>query len=214
MGNIQKEGGGDMSKFDMAALTWDEKPMRVNIAQNVANTIKKHVPLNKDMKLLDFGCGTGLLTFFLLNDVKEAVGVDTSKGMCEVFTKKAQDNNLDNVRVFNIDLTKEDLNEKFDVIVSSMSLHHVKDTQQILKKFYKLLNEGGYIAIADLVKEDGTFHDDNEGVEHFGFDLDTLKSMFENAGFKDVKYDIAYTVKKEREGQIKEYPIFLMVGRK
>ena len=203
-----------MSKFDMAALTWDEKPMRVNIAKNVAESIKKHIPLNKDMKLLDFGCGTGLLTFFLIDEVGKAVGVDSSKGMCEVFLKKAKENNIDNVEVLNLDLEKQDIDQKFDVIVSSMALHHVKDTQNILKKFYSLLNEGGYIAIADLVKEDGTFHDDNEGVEHFGFDLEELKSLFENVGFKDVKYDIAYTVVKERDGQNREYPIFLMVGRK
>lgn len=198
----------------MAALTWDEKPMRVNIAKNVADGIKKNIPINKNMKLLDFGCGTGLLTFFLIENVKEAVGVDTSKGMCEVFTKKAKENNFNNVRVFNIDLTKEDIDEKFDVIVSSMSLHHVKDTQGILKKFYNLLKENGYIATADLVKEDGTFHDDNEGVEHYGFDLEKLKTLFENTGFKDVKYDIVYTIVKERDGQLKNYPIFLMVGKK
>ncbi|MFN4307367.1 class I SAM-dependent methyltransferase [Sulfurihydrogenibium azorense] len=203
-----------MTRFDMAALTWDEKPMRVNIAKNVAENIKKHIPLNKDMKLLDFGCGTGLLTFFLIDKVGRAVGVDSSQGMCEVFLKKAKENNIDNVEVLNVDLEKQDIDQKFDVIVSSMALHHVKDTQNILKKFYSLLNDGRYIAIADLVKEDGTFHDDNEGVEHFGFDLEELKSLFEKVGFKDVQYDIAYTVVKERDGQNREYPIFLMVGRK
>jgi cyclopropane fatty-acyl-phospholipid synthase-like methyltransferase len=214
MGSFQKKGGVKMSKFDMAALTWDEKPRRVEIAKNVAQAIKKHVPLNKSMRLLDFGCGTGLLTFFLIDSVKEAVGVDTSQGMCEVFLKKANENNINNVKVLNIDLTKDKLEEKFDVIVSSMALHHVKDTESILRRFYELLNENGYIAIADLVKEDGTFHDDNEGVEHFGFDLDNLKTLFEKVGFKDVNYDIAHIVRKEKDGKEREYPVFLMVGKK
>ena len=77
-----------MNRFDMAALTWDEKPVRVNIAKNIAEKIKELVPLNQNMKVLDFGCGTGLLSFFLQPYVGEITGIDTSKGMIEVFDKK------------------------------------------------------------------------------------------------------------------------------
>jgi 2-polyprenyl-3-methyl-5-hydroxy-6-metoxy-1,4-benzoquinol methylase len=198
----------------MAALTWDEKPARVNIARNVAEKIKELVPLNQNMKVLDFGCGTGLLSFFLQPYVEEITGIDTSKGMIEVFDKKIKENQIENMKCFNLDIYTDKLPEKYDLIVSSMVFHHIKDISQILKILYDYLNEGGYIAIADLVKEDGSFHDDNEGVEHFGFEIQEMENKLKETGFKEIKFEIAHTVKKQREVAERGYPIFLVVGRK
>ena len=203
-----------MNRFDMAALTWDEKPARVNIAKNVAEKIKELVPLNQNTKVLDFGCGTGLLSFFLQPYVGEITGIDTSKGMIEVFDKKIKENQIENMKCFNLDIYTDKLPEKYDLIVSSMVFHHIKDISQILKILYNYLNEGGYIAIADLVKEDGSFHDDNEGVEHFGFEIQEMENKLKEAGFKEIKTEIAYIVKKQKENTEREYPIFLVVGRK
>ena len=203
-----------MNRFDMAALTWDEKPARVNIAKNVAEKIKELVPLNQNMKVLDFGCGTGLLSFFLQPYVGEITGIDTSKGMIEVFDKKIKENQIENMKCLNLDINTDKLPEKYDLIVSSMVFHHIKDISQILKVLYNYLNEDGYIAIADLVKEDGSFHDDNEGVEHFGFVIQEMENNLKEVGFKDIKSEIAHIVKKQREGTEREYPIFLVVGRK
>lgn len=58
-----------------------------------------------------------------------------------------------------------------DVIVSAMALHHVKEPSKQLCLFAKALKKGGTIAIADLAKEDGSFHSDNNGVYHLGFRL-------------------------------------------
>ena len=203
-----------MNRFDIAALTWDEKPLRVELVKNVTEKIKELIPLDKSMKVLDFGCGTGLLSFFLHPYVKEITGVDTSKGMIDVFEKKIKEGKVENIRCFNLDIYKDKLPEKYDLIVSSMVFHHIEDINQILKILYSYLHEGGYIAIADLVKEDGSFHDDNEGVIHFGFDLSMLENQLRNVGFKDNKSEIAYVVKKKRDGKEKEYPIFVMVGKK
>jgi 2-polyprenyl-3-methyl-5-hydroxy-6-metoxy-1,4-benzoquinol methylase len=203
-----------MNRFDMAALTWDEKPARVNIAKNVAEKIKELVPLNQNMKVLDFGCGTGLLSFFLQPYAGEITGIDTSKGMIEVFDKKIKENQIENMKCLNLDIYTDKLSEKYDLIVSSMVFHHIKDISQILKILYNYLNEDGYIAIADLVKEDGSFHDDNEGVEHFGFEIQEMENKLKEVGFKEIKSEIAHIVKKQRENEEREYPIFLIVGRK
>ncbi len=203
-----------MSKFDKVALTWDENPVRMELTRNIAKGIIENLPLKSDMKVLDFGCGTGLLSFFILPYVKEVVGVDNSTKMVEVFNKKAEDNNIENAKAYKIDLENESLNDDFDLIISSMVFHHIEDIEKILKSLYSHLKNGGYIAIADLVKEDGTFHDDNEGVVHFGFDVEELKSLFEKVGFKNVKSYVVHTVKKQRENGEREYPIFLIVGNK
>jgi hypothetical protein len=68
-----------MNRFDMAALTWDEKPARVNIAKNVAEKIKELVPLNQNMKVLDFGCGTRIIGLFLTALRGRDYRIDTSK---------------------------------------------------------------------------------------------------------------------------------------
>lgn len=203
-----------MSRFDKAALTWDEKPLRVELAKNIAKGIVENIPIKSDMKVLDFGCGTGLLSFFILPYVKEVVGVDNSSKMVEVFNKKAEDNNIQNARAYVFDLEKENLNEDFDLIINSMVFHHIEDLERILKSLYSHLKGNGYIAIADLVKEDGSFHDDNDGVVHFGFDVESLKSLFEKVGFKDVESNIVHTVKKQKGDGEREYPIFLIVGKK
>lgn len=203
-----------MSKFDMAALTWDEKPMRVNIAKAVADGIKRQIKLGQDFKVLDFGCGTGLVSFFISDSVKKIVGLDSSKGMVEVFNQKAKENNI-NAVAYQIDLFNQDFEDKdFNLIVSSMVFHHIKDVVQMLSRLSNHLVDGGYIAVADLLKEDGTFHDDNEGVEHFGFEIEEFKLYLKDAGFDDVKGEIVFELEKEKNGQKRKYPVFLISGRK
>lgn len=60
------------------------------------------------------------------------------------------------------------MTERFDGIISAMALHHIKDTQHLLRTFTSHLHPGGFIALADLDREDGSFHTHgNEGVFHF-----------------------------------------------
>lgn len=202
-----------MSKFDVAALTWDEKPMRVEIAKAVAEGVKQLIPLRREFRTLDFGCGTGLVSFFLSKEVGEIIGVDNSKGMIDVFNRKAKENNL-KATAYQVDILKEDFQlGEFDLILSSMTFHHIENPPQLIRKLKNHLKDGGYIAIADLVKEDGTFHEDNEGVEHFGFYPEEFSRYLEDSGFSQIKHTIVFKVEKEREGIKREYPIFLITGK-
>lgn len=202
-----------VSKFDLVAASWDENPVRISLAKAVSEGVRKFIPLRREFKLLDFGSGTGLVSFFLAENVGEIVGVDTSEKMVEVFNKKAKENNI-NAVAYHMDLSQEELGNNFDVVVSSMTFHHIKYPVNMLKKLSRYLKKGGYIAVADLVKEDGTFHEDNEGVEHFGFEIKEMEKFFQEAGFEEIKSEEIYVVEKERGGTKKEYPIFIMVGRK
>lgn len=91
-----------------------------------------------------------------------------------------------------------------------MTIHHVEDTLALFQKFYRLLNSGGTIALADLDKEDGSFHTEDMGVFHFGFDQEAFASLAQKAGFEDVNIEIVSVAKKPYG----EYPIFLLTGRK
>ncbi|QCT95243.1 class I SAM-dependent methyltransferase [Caminibacter mediatlanticus TB-2] len=185
-----------MNIFDSKALTWDDLPRRVELAKSVVKNIIPH--LNGNEKILDFGCGTGLVGLNLAPFVKEVIGIDTSKEMVKKFNEKSKKLNL-NAKAFCKDIFEVD--EKFDIVVSSMTLHHIKDIEKLSKK---LLNLTHKVFLADLVKEDGTFHTKgNEGVFHFGFDKKEL-----NHYFKDWKqeYKIIHTIKKN-----KKFPIFLLM---
>jgi hypothetical protein len=76
-----------------------------------------------------------------------------------------------------------------------------------------LLNPGGFLCIADLEKEDGTFHGPTVTDVHKGFERETLQKQLENAGFYEVRFSSVFSVMKQIDGYQKAFPIFLMVAR-
>jgi len=83
-----------------------------------------------------------------------------------------------------------------------------------LNKFYDVLEPNGYLLVADLDKEDGSFHTDGSTDVHLGFDQSELQKWVEDAGFGNVKFSIAYEIRKEINGREKVFPVFLMVAQK
>ncbi len=201
--------------FDKEAATWDA-PARVKIAGEISKVIAEHLQLRPDMDLLDFGCGTGLVSLPLTSAVHSVTGLDSSKGMLEVFANKIQSGQRSNLKTLHLDLTKgEAVSGSYHAIISSMTLHHVQDTLALLKQFNRALHPGGQIAIADLDEEDGRFHDSNEGVFHFGFNREKLSALFVEAGFTGVSSLTATQMHKpDAQGRDRVFSIFLITGRR
>ena len=200
-----------MNRFDLAASSWDSNSKRVQIAKSASDKILEIVPIKDNFDVLDYGCGTGLLGFGLSEFVKSVTGMDSSKAMIEEFNKKSQELSFENSNAIFHDINDNCLPQNsFDLIVSSMTLHHIKDTNDFVAKSVESLRNGGYICISDLVKEDGTFHESgNDGVWHFGFELDNLKKIFESNGLQVIFLEEIFIVEKN-----KKYPIFLIIGKK
>ena len=197
-----------MSRFDKMAKEWDLNPRRVRVAKSVTSKIKELIDI-KDFEICDFGAGTGLISFNLFEEAKSITAVDNSKGMLKELETKAKKANIKNIKPLNLDIEKEHLpKESFDLIVSSMTMHHIKDTKLFLKKLKSSLKKGGYIAISDLIKEDGTFHTKgNDGVYHYGFSKDELVKIFEKLNIKVIDFSIVEVIKKHRD-----FEVFLIVG--
>jgi ubiquinone/menaquinone biosynthesis C-methylase UbiE len=104
--------------------------------------------------------------------------------------------------------------ERYDLTYSLLTLHHIPDTDEILKKFCEILKPNGYLLVADLDKEDGTFHTDGTTDVHLGFDRAELQKKVESAGFGDIKFSTAYEITKKIGNKEKTFPIFLMVAQK
>lgn len=199
-------------RFDAAASRWDEEPRRVKLADEIAAAIVGEGILGQEMDVLDYGCGTGLLTLRLQPHVRLITGADTSPGMLAVLDGKIRESGLGNVFTLCLNLEKDDVVEQqYHAIVSSMTLHHVREPGALISRLYSLLLPGGHLCIADLEKENGSFHDDQAGVEHFGFERRELEYMFRASGFTAVRGRVAATIIK-REGEA--YPVNLVTGRK
>ena len=201
--------------FDKAAASWDDKPQRRLIADAVTAGIAVMIPLHHELHVLEYGCGTGLCGLQLAPHVGHLTAADTSSGMLEELKRKSQTLGLNNVTPVLISPDHWTLPaEAFDLAFSSMVLHHIGETQPLLKNFYRSLQPGGFLALADLEKEDGTFHDDPTGVAHFGFKPQELLTVLKDLGFIDLKAQTVYTTRKERENNTYNYPVFLITGRK
>jgi 2-polyprenyl-3-methyl-5-hydroxy-6-metoxy-1,4-benzoquinol methylase len=199
-------------RFNALAEKWDSKPARVEGAMIFVDRILEHI--NKDIKsfdILDYGCGSGLVSFGFADKVNSILGLDNSESMVEVYNNKAQMINLDNVQSKLHDINKEELpSEKFDLVATNMTMHHIKDIKMFVEKLSSSLRKDGHLFIADLFSEDGKFHSDNTGVEHFGFDTGHLISIFEEAGLKNISCEVLNNIEKPHNS----YEVFIIKGMK
>ncbi|MGA2401135.1 MAG: class I SAM-dependent methyltransferase [Syntrophobacteraceae bacterium] len=200
--------------FDKDAAVWDEHPARIKLAQDIGAAISEHVPLNTAMNVLDFGCGTGLLTLSLASRVGSITGVDSSRGMLDVLEAKIAKHNTANVGTLLLDLGAGDtLTGNYDMIVSSMTFHHIEKIAPVLNQFHRCLVPGGYLCIVDLDPEYGQFHDDSKAVFHFGFERATLRNALVEANFDSVMFTTAAeVVKSASSGEMRRFPVFLMTA--
>ncbi len=195
--------------FAHKSKSWDMNSKRVKNAKGIAELIVKNMKLERSMELMDFGAGTGLLSYFIAPFVKKIVAVDNSPSMLLEFENKCDEFSCE-TEVIEKDLSAETIDRNFDGIISSMTIHHLEDTTILFSKLYGMLNDGGFIAIADLDSEDGSFHSDNTGVFHYGFDRDILENIAKKTGFKEIRFDLASTINKPH----REFTVFLMTAVK
>jgi ubiquinone/menaquinone biosynthesis C-methylase UbiE len=203
-----------MNEFDQHAKGWDNDPGRVLRARAVADAIRNHVPLTSRMNAMEYGCGTGLLSFELRGDIGPITLADSSEGMLEVLRDKIAACGAVNMTPMKLDLAVGPLPaDRFDLVYNLMTLHHIPDTEHALRSFHALLRPNGWLAICDLDKEDGSFHDPGfDG--HNGFDRRIVEQKLKDLGCIDVYTVTAYEMERERGGMKRLYPLFLLMGRR
>ncbi len=204
-----------MNEFDIKALHWDQNPMIWDRANAIAEEIKNSVPLNRNMTALEFGAGTGVTSFILKDLLKEITLMDNSAEMFRIMKEKIKDSGVSNLKAINFNMETDTYKDgTFDFIFNQMVLHHISDIPGIIKKFHELLNPGGYLALADLYPEDGSFHGDGF-TGHKGFDPDEMSKLASTQGFTDISYRKCYTMNKQiSDTEKKEFDIFLLTARK
>ena len=195
--------------FNKRAQDWDADDMVSRLSSAIGLSILEHVPLHQQMDVMDFGAGTGLISSHVAPLVSKILAVDTSEEMLNKLVSKPEFHGK--VEALQQNILDQPIDRKFDLIMSAMAVHHVEDTNSLIKIFAEHLKPGAMIALADLDKEDGSFHpQEAEGVFHSGFEREDLQSILEKHGFEDVNFVTAHTVRKEE----REYPVFLVIARK
>ncbi len=200
-------------RFDDEAATWDDDPGHEKRQLAVAQAIKKAVALNPRMSALDLGGGTGRLSILLADLVGSVAVTDPSAGMVQVAQERIKAAGLsDRLRAVQADLTTDRLDGAYDVVWSSMAMHHVHDIEEILQSVAGHLVHGGRLLIADLDKDpDGAFHADKVDFDgHHGFDRQRLTEQLAAAGFGDVSFVDATTILKND----REFGVFLCTATK
>lgn len=205
-----------MVDFNKEAKNWDQNPIRIERAKVLASEIVKMIPISKKMRALEYGAGTGLVSFNLSEYFKEIVLMDSSHGMTEESSKKIKGLKISNINSITYDLLgDEKFKEKFDLIYTLLTLHHIIDTKKILSKLYALLENEGYLCIADLMTEDGSFHHKlPDFTGHNGFKIDELTEVLRMIGFRNFKHKIFYTIEKTVNNQVRKYPLFILIAQK
>ncbi|CAJ1340363.1 unnamed protein product [Effrenium voratum] len=162
---------GTGSSFDDRAATWDTPSSMARVAW-VAGLIEAQPWFRPEAmgSCLDFGCGTGLLAFQLQGHCTSLVGVDTSEGMLQVMEAKISGGGLE---------TKMQAARQlqglptFDLVVSLLCLHHVRDCQQQVQELARHLAPGGRMVLVDFeaTKNARLFHKaDHRLGEHYEHD--------------------------------------------
>jgi len=197
-----------LATFDERAGDWDT-PEHIERSRAIAALILSTVRPARSTRVLELGAGTGLLGLSLLPHVAEVVLTDASSGMLEVADAKIATGAYPGARTLRFAIAEDAVpEERFDLVVSMMALHHVPDTAAAVATMASLVVRGGQIALVDLEAEDGSFHSDSSGPVLHGFERDELRRELEVAGFRDVTFHPAREVMREDRA----YPLFLVTA--
>lgn len=195
--------------FEDKADDWDDRPIPAQISTGVVGALRETLTFEPDWTVMDFGAGTGLLCGAIAPAVDKILAVDISKAMLDRLVAKPE--LAGKVEAFCQNILDEPLDQKVDLVVSAMAMHHVEDTAALMKTLFEHLEPGGRIALADLDREEGDFHPAGmEGVFHHGFDRVALGETIARAGFGETHFVTATEVHKDG----KVYPVFLVTARK
>lgn len=194
--------------FETKAKTWDENPLQVRITSNFVNQLYNSTFFYKSDKIAEVGCGTGLVGLNLAKYVNKIYMIDNSPSMLNVLREKIDNYSINNALVYEGEFEKSSI-EDLSGVITFMSLHHIENTEGFIERAYNKLSDNGFLAIGDILSEDGSFHT-NITVPHNGFDIDKLSKTIEENGFLILRKHIYDYIEKNE----KKYPIFIIIAQK
>lgn len=177
--------------WDNYADSWDDNPDVIEYSKKAFESLGQYVnPAGLDV--LDFGCGTGLLTEKLASMASSVVAVDTSVNMIAVLKNKQ----LDNVNAIACDISLKSIEQHpilasgFDLIVASSVCAFVPEYDKTLAEIKHLLKKGGMFVQWDWKRS----HEDDD----FGFSQDIIARAYDKAGLSIVDVSEIFSMSNEQ----------------
>lgn len=204
--------------FNEYAKEWDND-YRIDRAKKIATKIMHTLDLSSVETAMEFGCGTGLISFNLFEELNKTVKsidlIDSSQGMIGIVENKISILKTDKIKAYCTDILAKSSDKKYDFIYTSMVLHHITNLDQILNTLYSYLNEKGILCIVDLNEEDGSFHEHDHSFEgHNGFAQIKLKEILKVIGLHDIESETFYYGFKGSGNKKTAYSLFIMTAMK
>jgi len=168
--------------FEQMANRYDTVE-RMELAKVIVKEVRPALQNSKTKSLIDYGSGTGLVSLELSDLVESLLLVDSSQQMLEVAKAKISRKGITNSKVLFSDFTQESSELKADIVLLSLVLLHIPDTEKILQELFSILNHGGKLIIVDFDKNDKI----NHPKVHNGFYHDELKNRLSEVGFKSIE---------------------------
>ncbi|MFT3983581.1 MAG: class I SAM-dependent methyltransferase [Lachnospiraceae bacterium] len=174
---------GNTTQFETIAGTYDT-PERAQIAKIFAAVIREYLVGEKNKRVIDFGCGTGLVGMELLNDVQSMLFLDTAPNMLRKVEEKIAASHSKNAETLCFDFEKDSSSDLHaDYIFMVQVLLHIKEYEPVLRKLYQVLNPGGHLLIIDFDKNEKVVSD----LVHPGFDQAELTDTMSKAGYRNIQ---------------------------
>jgi tRNA (cmo5U34)-methyltransferase len=161
--------------FEAEAKEFDEIILRIipwysQMIEALTDAI--HYDSDQSFRVIDLGCGTGTVAKRISEKYPNAeiVCLDIASNMINIAKHKLSDHL--NTKFITGDFSKADFDGKFDVVVSSLALHHLENDsfkKEFYKKIYDILNDSGQFINADVILASTDFHQEvymNRWVEY------------------------------------------------
>ena len=139
--------------FKEWANEYDDTLGKINRHHHLLNLVIKLSNVKKDQKVLDIGCGTGLLSLKFLEKANCFItGIDSSPEMLSIFTEKIKKLPLSNRITIKLQdaASLEFKPNSFDIIASTVTLHHLKNKYPTIKKIQNILKPKGRFVLGDI----------------------------------------------------------------
>lgn len=135
----------DIKSFSDAydKMRYENKGMNANDLVEIPN-FRKLIPDVKGKRILDLGCGYGENDKYCRElGAKDILGIDISEHMIKIAKENNNDENI-KYKVMAMENINE-IEEKFDIVISSLAFHYVKDYEKLINDIYNLLNDDGIL---------------------------------------------------------------------
>jgi len=175
--------------FENIADRWEEISSGLYDSTIITKLIESNL-LNKDMTVLDYGCGDGFISRGIAFHVGKIIAMDMSVSMLDELDRKAKLQGITNILTVECDESEVPLRDgRIDLVCASMILHHIESPKDILKEFSRVLKNDGIIFIADLLPHDDEEFQKSMHDYHRGFSPAELEQWLLEGGFGNIKME-------------------------